>query len=204
MKTVNDTTFKNYGKKIEGFDFNNYLSKMDIRKKYIIPDLGNKYIASISELENSDLCEWLGLNVYGGLDIQLGICAGHNKNTTAVEYHIGSEVVVAATDCILPLGLVNDIKDNRYEAKLMERFLLKKGEAVELFSNTLHYSPVEINGNGYITLVALLRGTNENLEKGTDNILLLSKNKYMIVHKSRKDKIESGAYPGLINYDLEE
>ena len=130
--------------------------------------------------------------------MQLGICAGNNQQISAVEYHMGSEVVIALRDCIISLGKVADMQNGSYDGSLMETFLLKRGTAIELFSHTLHYSPL-VYQEPYITLVALLRGTNDTLEKSPTNQMLLAKNKYMIVHPSRIDKIAQGALPNFHN-----
>lgn len=203
MKTITDLCFRTYGKKLEEFDFSGYVDQIKKTADISIPTSGNEYHPSVKTLEDSEVFEWLRWNIYGGLNIQLGTCAGHNKNTTAVEYHAGSEVVIALTDCILPLGHTFDMDGNTYDAKLMEKFFLKKGEAVELFGTTLHYSPIESDSNGYFTLVALLKGTNEDLENKNSNPLLLKMNKYMIVHPSRSDKVTDGAIPGLVNAELD-
>lgn len=202
MKNVADRSFRVYGKKLENFDFEKYVKEVRKTVDISIPHSGNVYHASVNKLEEFEAFEWIRWNVYGGLDIQMGTCAGRNKNTTAVEYHAGSEVVIAITDCILPLGHTYDMEGNTYDAELMEPFFLKKGEAVELYGTTLHYSPIEPDSEGYFTLVALLKGTNEDLENPSKNPLLLKKNKYMIVHSSRTDKIEAGAIPGFVNTAL--
>ena len=199
MKNVSSEHFKSYGKKLSGFSFETFVNLLEEKAPIAIPTSGNEYSASVPTIEATELFTWLQYNVYGGLPIQIGTCAGHNQNIIAVEYHQGSEVVVALTDCKLMVGHTYDMQNLSYDASLMESFLLKKGEAVELYSTTLHYSPNELDENGYATLVALLKETNEALNQPSSNPLLLSKNKFMIVHESRKDKIAGGAHPGFIN-----
>jgi len=46
---------------------------------------------------------------------------------------------------------------------------------------------------------SLLKGTNDLLTQASQNPLLLAKNKFMIVHASREDKIAAGALPNLKN-----
>ena len=203
MNRVNRDEFKKYGHFLTGFDFSNSAVQFVPESAYAIPESGNRYTASVPDLERLPVFQWLKESVYGGLEIQLGVCAGHNQVTTALEYHIGSEVVIALKDCLLPLGLKKDMKGNYYHAQNMETFLLKKGEAVELFDTTLHYSPLECDTTGYATLVALLKGTNTPLDKKGDNPLLLAKNKFMIVHSSREDKLLEGAFAGFIHPALE-
>lgn len=203
MDKVTEPTFKLYGKVLADFDFENYVKTIDNQKIVSIPDDGNNYLASIQELEETSLFSWLKENVFGGLEIQLGTCAGHNTVLSAVEYHQGSEVVIALTDCLLTLGHVSDLDGLYYDAELMKSFVIRKGEAVELFSTTLHYSPIQLDLSGYATIVGLLKGTNDSLDSTSENQMLLAKNKFMIVHSSRKDKIEKGAFPGFYNKNID-
>lgn len=198
MKNVLDKEFKSFGKVLKGFDFEKFVNNFSQNFTITIPEKGNEYIGSVPEIEETEVFSWLKDSVYGGLEIQLGTCAGHNQVTTAIEFHQGSEVVIALTDCILELGQVSDIIDNTYNANLMSTFKLEKGQAVELFGTTLHYSPIKTTKDGYVTLVALLKGTNESTSN-SKNPLILAKNKFMLVHSSRIDKIENGAIPGFIN-----
>lgn len=109
---------------------------------------------------------------------------------------MGSEVIVAMTDCILSLGRVQDTNSFKYDSRLLKKFIFKEGEAVELFSTTLHYSPIEIDKGGYITIVGLIKATNDVLESTSDNPMLTAKNEFMLVHESRNDKIMNHI-PGL-------
>lgn len=59
-----------------------------------------------------------------------------------VEWHKSSEVVIAATDCVLILGDVKDIRDDVYDSARAIALFLRKGEAVELFAGTLHLAPL--------------------------------------------------------------
>lgn len=196
-QTVMDKAFQSYGKVLTGFDFETLVEQVESNEKLIIPESGNHYIASLAFLEALDVSRWLQTEVFGGLAIQLGMCAGHNEKLTAVEYHQGSEVIIALTDCVIEVGHAYDIVKQTYDACFMSSFLLKKGQAVELYSRTLHYSPLQINSEGYLTLIALIKGTNDKMSQ-TDNPLLLAKNKFMLVHESRIDKIAMGAVPGFI------
>lgn len=202
MKEIDEQTFARYGQELSDFDFESFVDTYheDLIEK--IPLTGNHYEASVAELEKTALYDWLKENIYGDMEIQLGICAGQNTETTAVEYHMGSEIVIALTDCLLPLGIKADLIDASYDVDKMETFILKKGQAVELYSTTLHYSPLKKDKQGYATLVALLKGTNDVLPQPSKNPLLLAKNKFMIVHASREDKIAAGALPNLNNHRI--
>lgn len=202
MKKINHRSFKYYGQVITNHSFSKMIDEIIEKNLISIPEFGNQYIASVPAIENLPEFDWIRKNIFGGLPIQFGSGAGHNKTITAVEFHQGSEVIVAVTDSILVVGHRYDIENNQYDASLMETFLLEKGSAIELYSTTLHYSPIETNNFGYQQAIALIKGTNTELQEKIDNPLVRVKNKFMLVHKSRKDKIIDGFLEGLIDDQL--
>ncbi|MCM3698082.1 DUF4867 family protein [Paenibacillus macerans] len=165
-----------------------------------IPGEGNRYVPSAAELEAFAAARRIQEEIYGELPIQIGFCAGGNTKLTGLEYHQGSEVVVAATDCVHFLGRLQDIHDNSYHSGNARAFFQPKGTVVELYSTTLHYAPCKVSDVGYLTLVALPKGTNQPLEAGGSeggNLLLTKKNKFLMVHETQTEKIALGVYPGL-------
>lgn len=203
MKTTQDPSFKTYGRTITEYDFSNMVITMEEKKLIATPKEGNQYLASVPAIEALPEFDWVQKNIFAGLPIQFGSGAGHNKAIIAIEFHQGSEVIVALTDAILVVGHRYDIVDNTYDATLMESFLLEKGTAIELFSTTLHYSPIETNGDGYQQAIALIKGTNTPLTTEVDNPLVKVTNKFMLVHPSRTDKIAAGFQVGLIDKRIE-
>lgn len=203
MKTTQDPSFKTYGRTITEYDFSNMVITMEEKKLIAAPKEGNQYLASVPAIEALPEFDWVQKNIFAGLPIQFGSGAGHNKAITAIEFHQGSEVIVALTDAILVVGHRYDIVDNTYDATLMESFLLEKGTAIELFSTTLHYSPIETNEDGYQQAIALIKGTNTPLTTEVDNPLVKVTNKFMLVHPSRTDKIAAGFQVGLIDKRIE-
>lgn len=125
-----------------------------------IPGEGNRYVPSVAELEALGAARQIQQEIYGELPVQIGFCAGGNTQLTGVEYHQGSEVVIAATDCVHFLGRVQDIHDNSYDSGHARAFFQPKGTVIELYSTTLHYAPCKVTDAGYLTLVALPQGTN--------------------------------------------
>lgn len=199
MKTVKDSSFKSYGRVITEYDFSNMIQAMEEKNMIGVPESGNQYIASVPAIEALPEFDWVRKNIFAGLSIQFGSGAGHNQAITAIEFHQGSEVIVAVTDALLVVGHRYDIVNNTYDSQLMESFLLEKGTAIELFSTTLHYSPIETNKTGYKQAIALIKGTNTPLTEEVDNPLVKVTNKFMLVHESRKDKIADGFLVGLID-----
>lgn len=83
MKKVTDESFKKYGKVISNLDFSDLLEKMNATQ---VPE-DVIYVPSMECLEKSDVAQKLKNSIYGGLDIQIGYCNGHNKSLNALEYH---------------------------------------------------------------------------------------------------------------------
>lgn len=194
IKDVEDITFKEYGKLLKEFDFNELIEYTE--KNVVIPKEGNGYVASVAEIEKFKVINSIKNKIYGGLEIEAGSCTGQNSALTGVEYHQGSEVTIAVTDCVLIIGKLQDMEDDTYDSSKAEAFYLKRGQAIELYGTTLHYTPCKVKEDGFITVVVLLRGTNMSIENSEGKILT-KKNKYFITHESQKEKIRNGAYPGL-------
>lgn len=196
IHSVYDEAFKQYGKVLKGYDISELSSFALSAVK--IPNEGNEYVASVPELENFRVVKQIQWDVYGGLAIELGSCAGQNQSLTGVEYHQGSEVTIAITGCVLILGKLQDVENDAYDASKVEYFYLEKGQMIELYGTTLHYSPCKVSQEGFLTLVFLLQGTNkvkpDNFK--VDNILVTKINKFLMVHPSQTEKIQNGIHDG--------
>lgn len=202
---ITDIEFNPYGKLLTGYNLTQIIK---YAKNHIqIPAEGNRYIPSVEELEAFPVAQVIRNEVYGELPIEVGYCAGQNTKLTGLEYHQGSEVVIAATDCIHIVGKLQDIKNDTYDSSNVKAFFQPKGTAVELYSTTLHYAPCRVSDEGYLTIVILPEGTNLPLENAGSssgkNVLLTKKNKFLMVHSSQKAKIDSGVHPGLIGELIE-
>lgn len=195
LHTVEDDAFVPYGRVLTDICF---AQLMDAAKDTEIPASGCKYVASVAQLEKLDFVPALQDAVYGGFDIQVGTCAGHNTQLNGIEFHQGNETIVALTDVILILGKQQDMVGNTYQAKLAEAFYLKKGQAVTLYATSLHYTPCSTSAEGFANICILLKGTNSVLESPSANKLLTKKNKYFITHETQQEKIKQGALIGLL------
>lgn len=204
--SVKDSSFKTYGKIVEGYDFTNLIKYMD--QYTFIPEEGNVYYPSIKEMEEMDISKEVQEKLYGGMDIQIGYCNGKNSTYNGFEYHKGSEINIAVSSFILVLGHSWDIKNNTYKVEDAELFFVEKGTAIEMYQTTLHLSPCKVSSSGFKDIVILPRGTNTKLDKtykvkNEEDKLLLLKNKWIIAHKDREPLIKQGAYPGLIGENKE-
>ena len=196
---VQDSAFMEYGNIIQGYSFDELLQYM---KNKEIPQDQNEYVASVPEMELSVVKIQLESAFYGEIPIQIGYCNGSNSSMNGLEYHKSSEINVAATDLVLLLGKVRDIKENSYKSSQVVAFYIPKGTAIELYSTTLHFAPCKVEEEGFKTVVILPAGTNEPLTQKCkhyrkEDELLFMKNKWLLVHPDREILVSRGAYVGI-------
>lgn len=205
IKEVADKDFKKYGRIVDGYDFAEMIYYM--KNNISLPAEGNLYIASVKEMEELPLSEEIRNEFFGEMPMEIGYCVGRGFTLNGLEYHKGSEINVAVTNFVLLLGKIEDIDDNKYDSKLVEAFFVPEGIAVELYGSTLHFAPCKVNEEGFKAIVILPAGTNAPLESKTKNScegeLLFAKNKWLIVHPSRKVLIEKGAHIGIVGENVE-
>lgn len=204
--SVFDEAFKSFGRVISGYDFSLVQSYME--KETEIPENGNVYVPSVPGLEELEIKEKLEKSLYGSMPIQIGFCNGRNTTYNGFEYHKCSEINYAATDFMLVLGHVWDIKENTYNVKDASVFFVPGGRTIEIYQTTLHLSPCRTCDEGFRAVVVLARGTNTPLEKRElcadfESRLLLQKNKWVIAHPEREALISQGAFPGVIGENKE-
>ena len=106
--SVNDPSFRKYGKVIKGIDFSNIIAKMADTP---LPD-DVEYVASVPALEACPEAVVISNSLYGGMPIQIGYCNGNNHLLNAVEYHRDSEINIAVTDTVMIWGSQQDITDD--------------------------------------------------------------------------------------------
>lgn len=191
--TTKDYSFHEYGRCLS-LDTDEILENIERIRE--IPNVGTTYETDISELHEASLFNDIQENIYGKLPIQAGLVCGKNTQLTGIEFHQGSEVNIAVTDCILLLGKKEDLKHECYDVNKIKAFYIKRGEALEIYSTTLHYTPLQVHQKGFALLVFLLLGTNMPIENPQG--MLTKMNKWYITHPSQEKKIEEGCIPGLL------
>ena len=201
IRSVSDPAFASYGRIVSGFDMKELFSYMETKTS--IPENGNVYIASVSEMEETDVRKEIETVCYGGMPVQIGYCNGRNTTYNGFEYHKGSEINIAVTDFMLVLGHTWLIKDNTYRVEDAQVFFVEKGTAIEMYQTTLHLSPCRTCDEGFKDIVVLPKGTNTPWPHGEDvpeaeAKLLLQRNKWVIAHPEREPLIRQGAFPGLL------
>ncbi|MDR0337255.1 MAG: DUF4867 family protein [Planctomycetaceae bacterium] len=163
----------------------------------VMPEIGTCYEPSISILEKQDRIKFFRDEFFGELPIQIGCCWGHNDRVNALEWHASSEINIAVTDFILMLGRIDEMKNNTFNTSDLKAFLIRKGEAVEIYSMTLHFCPCTENINGFRCIVILPYQTNCLLENRSSSRFLFRKNKWLICHVDNEVLKAKGVYPGL-------
>jgi len=207
IKGLLDSKFKEYGRILVNYNFNQIIDYLVYKTE--IPEKGNIYVASIEEVEKFNITKVIERAFYGEMPVQIGYCNGKNSTLNGLEYHKGSEINIAVTDFVLLLGNIKDIENNSYESSKIEAFYIPKGTAIEIYQTTLHFAPCKANKGGFKCIVILPKETNLPLDNKSvataqaEEKLLFMKNKWLIVHPSRKALIEKGAYVGIVGENIE-
>lgn len=201
---ISNEEFGYYGRVLTEYDVEPILSYM--KTETPIPEDGNIYVPSDSELEKLTICQQIKSDVFGEMPIESGYCNGRNSTLNGLEYHKCSEVNIAATDLVLLLGKTYDIKDNSLNVDKIKAFFVPAGMAFEVFSTTLHFGPCKVSDSGFKLVVILTEGTNLPLSKkhegAGENQLLFARNKWLLAHPQRKPLIEKGAHAGIIGDNI--
>jgi hypothetical protein len=118
-----------------------------------------------------------------------------------LEYHRGSELIVAGTEIVLLLADLRDVEGGKLDTSAVEAFSVPKGGAVMLYETTLHYAPCTAGGNDcFRAVICLPRGTNTEkpvIDVITDeDKMLWAANKWLLAHPETGEA-RQGAYVGL-------
>ena len=142
------------------------------------------------------------------MPIQIGYCNGHNTTLNCLEYHRDSEINLGCTDFILLLGREDEIVNGKFDTAKTKAFLVKAGQAVEVYGTTLHYAPCSAKaGDGFKVVVVLPKGTNGPVPaltaKSTEDGWMTACNKWLLAH-AESSEAGDGAYVGLtgVNIDI--
>lgn len=194
-----DPEFSAYGRKIEFEDTCEIIAEA---KKISLPEVGSNYTASVESLEKLSVSKLICDRIYGELPIEVGICLGFSESLNALEWHNSSEINIAVTDFILLLGKLCDFKGGRYESENIKAFLVKKGEMIEVFADTMHFCPLNTEKSGFSCIVVLPKGTNIPLERETKEEYLFRKNKWLIAHVENRALLEKGVKGGIYGKNI--
>jgi hypothetical protein len=203
--SIYDKEFRSYGQVVSGIDETvkeilEGLSKIPTPKKVT-------YVAKEPLLQSLGAERTVSDNLFGGMPIQLGFCAGYNTKLNCLEYHRDSEFNLGVEDFILLLARQDEIVSGSIDSSKVRAFRVPRGVMVECFATTLHYAPCHTDPKkGFKVLVALPLGTNtdkpEIIERTPEDKLLLARNKWLIAHKDSSEANE-GAYVGISGENID-
>jgi hypothetical protein len=191
--SVNSPEFARYGSVVK-FDMS---CLIDEAEKLEFPSDGSKYEPSVASFEAVPIRNAIKDELFGELNIQIGNCWGYNSYLNALEWHKSSEINIAATDLVLLLAKLDDIKDGRLDSAKVKAFYVARGEAVEVYADTLHFCPCQVSDSGFNCVVILPEGTNTNLDSKPKDNLLFRKNKWIFCHENNEALKARGVVPGI-------
>jgi len=199
IKSLNSEAFIKYGYQIRGHDFSGLVEALVNNTDR--PANGVIYVPGDEKLEGLPIAAVIRDNLFGGIPVQIGYCNGNNVTLNCLEYHRGSEVIVAAEDTVLLIAPLQEYRNNNLDTAYVEAFLLPAGNAVLIYETTLHYAPCNAPGNdGFRTVVVLPKGTNTEKPdiaiNNDEDKLLMARNKWLIAHPDAPEA-KMGAFVGL-------
>ncbi len=204
--SVNDPTFKPYGKVLAGYETTDLCTAM---AAIPLPESGTAYRPSIEILEACAVFTDFRDRAFGGMPIQLGMCWGRNTKLNCLEYHRDSEVNIGTSDFVLLLAKQDEITDGVLDTDRVKAFCVPAGVPVEVYATTLHYAPCQVSGEGFRVAVVLPKGT--NTEKpgfeplSEEDAWMTARNKWLLAHPD-SNEAKNGAHIGLrgVNIDIKE
>lgn len=200
--SVFDDVFRVYGRVIEDLD-----TAEIVRVAAEIPmtDAGCVYHAAQPEFQNLAIANRIRRDCFAEMPCQIGMCYGHNHFLNSLEWHTCSEINIAATDVVVILGKRRDMDAHfQMSSTSCKAFFLPKGTAMEIYSDTLHFCPCEVEPTGYRMIVGLAEGTNTPLEQPTEDKKIRAKNKWAITHERNTVALKNGCFCGITgpNYEI--
>lgn len=146
-------------------------------------------------------------DIFGQVPCQVGWYYGYGTKLNAVEYHKCSEVLYEYEPCVLILGLLWDIKEDKLDSSTMKIFYVPANTCVELYATTLHFAPCRACQAPVLQIVAQSKGTNTPLLKPAEgkeqeNKYLLQRNKWVLAHPEAAEAIDPKAFVGITGKNI--
>jgi len=128
---VTASEFARYGRPLEGLTARTAVA---FARENALPGASTVYEPGVAGLEaDEEFVAAVSQQVYGGMPVQVGWCYGRNLQLGGLEYHKGTEVLVAVTDVILLLGHFDGLvwgERITYDTAQVEAFFLPQGSVV--------------------------------------------------------------------------
>lgn len=201
---VTDPEFAAYGKILEGYDVQPFLTALFAATP--LP-AGTDYVPEEPAMQTLPAAAALEKALYGGMPAQFGWCNGHNTKLNCLEYHRNSEMLLGTEDFILLLAKADEIENNRLDTSKVKAFRAPAAVLIELYATTLHYAPCHTDPEkGFRVLVVLPKGTNTarpafNAVTHEDRMLWAC-NKWLLAH-AESDEAKQGAWIGLTGSNID-
>jgi hypothetical protein len=197
---VESPEFARYGRILVDYDFGPLI---DMVKDLPVPANTNTYTPELPATRDLPIYGRLTSQLYGEMPIQIGFGGGFNLALNALEWHQGNEVNVAVSDFVVMLACLSDLADGKLDSAKVKTFYLKRGQAIEIYGTTLHYSPCNVDNGVFRMIVVLPRGTNLPLAAAPSRgSLLAAKNKWLLAHAEASGEIKAGAVVGITGANL--
>ena len=197
--SVQDPEFRRYGRILR----ENTDVFLRAGEQIPMPEAGAAYRASLPELEALPETADFQRRHWGGSPAQMGLCWGYNRKMNALEWHTCNEMNVALTDLVLLLAKREQVtEDLRLDAGAVRGFYVQRGQAVEIYADTLHFTPCQVRPAGFACLVSLAKGTNLPLT-GERTGALWCVNKWLLASEKNTTLVDRGAVPGILGENWE-
>lgn len=206
--SVTDEEFKPYGKVWDDVPAELIDPMVAELAKTEIPE-GSAYVASAPQMEAVPGADTLVQLMYGGNPAEIGTCCGHNTKLNCLEYHRASEFNLGARDFILLLAKRWQIVDGKLDTAEVKAFRAPAGKLIEVYADTLHYTPVMVDEGGFQVMIGLPKGTNSakpaaaaDVPACCDSYCYWKQDKWVLCH-AESPKAAEGGYIGLIGENLD-
>jgi hypothetical protein len=209
ISAIGDASFRGYGRVHAGFACGSLLDYMTGGIRVTDAPVFEPDAIGMDRFPEEALA--IQRQVFGGAeDLQLGWVHGRNASLSSLEYHKCAEVVIAATDMIVFMGLVHDIAwpDGTYDLSRVQAFLVPRGTVYEVSPCCLRSVPLHVRrADGFACALMLPRGTSEPIdfepERGGEAKLISGRNTWMLAHPDDPVLGGGGGHCGLLGRTIE-
>ena len=200
--SVEDPEFLRYGRVID--EDTTEMCEM-VKKSVEMPETGGRYLAALEPIDTMDKAEEYRRKYVAQMDEQWGLVWGKNSTMNALEWHTCNEFNIGVTDLVLILAKRCDMVNNTLDSSLVKAFYVPEGVMIEVYSDTMHFTPCRAGEEGFMSVVGLQRGTTLPLDEDPEKSpLMMSRNKWMICHEESEVQRARGAVPGIygVNWEI--
>lgn len=204
IRSVFDREFRRYGQVLSGYDTTALTQTLLDRTP--LPE-AVEYVPEDAALMALPIATALKDRAFGGMEIQIGWCNGHNTKLNCLEYHRDSELNISAQDYILLVAAREEMESGRLHTDRVAAFRAPAGAVIELYATTLHYAPCSAAPNeGFRVAIVLPRGTNTEkpdfVPQNDEDACLAARNKWLLAH-SESAEAQNGAAVRLDGANIE-